>query len=155
MHSKGEYFGLYHLDARTNFQLVENIVLAGIGKLIVVDQDIVAEEDLGAGFFFTEEDVGKNVGIVHVGQSTSVQNSRFTLKRADSARTRIQNLNPLVTVDTLTTFDSLIGVELGRLVKSADLLCVTDLGTEWIVGPTDQCEKNCHMANSSIQEPSE
>jgi len=100
-------------------EIIKNIVLAGIGKLIVVDQDIVAEEDLGAGFFFTEEEVGKN--------------------RADSARTRIQNLNPLVTVDTLTSFDSLIGVELERLVKSADLLCVTDLGTEWINPLNEAC----------------
>jgi molybdopterin/thiamine biosynthesis adenylyltransferase len=43
-------------------ETIKNIVLAGIGKLIVVDEGNVAEEDLGAGFFFTEEDVGKNVG---------------------------------------------------------------------------------------------
>lgn len=42
-------------------EAIKNIVLAGIGKLIVVDADDVAEEDLGAGFFFRDEDVGKKV----------------------------------------------------------------------------------------------
>ena len=42
-------------------EAIKNIVLAGIGKLIVVDPDDVAEEDLGAGFFFRDEDVGTKV----------------------------------------------------------------------------------------------
>lgn len=42
-------------------EAIKNIVLAGIGKLIVVDADDVAEEDLGAGFFFRDDDVGKKV----------------------------------------------------------------------------------------------
>ena len=40
---------------------IKNIVLAGIGKLVLVDPDDVAEEDLGAGFFFRDEDVGTKV----------------------------------------------------------------------------------------------
>ena len=42
-------------------EAIKNIVLAGIGKLVVVDPDDVAEEDLGAGFFFRDEDVGQKV----------------------------------------------------------------------------------------------
>ena len=42
-------------------EVIKNIVLAGIGKLIVMDGANVSETDLGAGFFFTHEDVGKNV----------------------------------------------------------------------------------------------
>ena len=42
-------------------EIIKNIVLAGIGKLIVVDPDDVAPKDLGAGFFFRDEDVGKKV----------------------------------------------------------------------------------------------
>ena len=42
-------------------EVIKNIVLAGIGKLIVVDAFHVEEEDLGAGFFFTDSDVGSNV----------------------------------------------------------------------------------------------
>jgi ubiquitin-like 1-activating enzyme E1 A len=42
-------------------ELIKNIVLAGIGKLIILDSEDVKEEDLGAGFFFCESDVGKKV----------------------------------------------------------------------------------------------
>ncbi len=40
-------------------ETIKNIVLAGIGKLVVVDGAEVSEEDLGAGFFFRDEDVGR------------------------------------------------------------------------------------------------
>lgn len=45
----------------TATETIKNIVLAGIGKLVVVDGENVSEEDLGAGFFFRDEDVGKKV----------------------------------------------------------------------------------------------
>lgn len=42
-------------------ETAKNLVLAGIGKLIVADEKDVSEEDLGANFFLREEDVGKKV----------------------------------------------------------------------------------------------
>lgn len=42
-------------------EAIKNMVLAGIGKLIIIDSDSVSEEDLGAGFFFRDEDVGLKV----------------------------------------------------------------------------------------------
>ena len=42
-------------------ETIKNMVLAGIGKLIIIDSDIISEEDLGAGFFFRDEDVGLKV----------------------------------------------------------------------------------------------
>ena len=42
-------------------EAIKNIVLAGIGRLVVVDPDDVAPEDLGAGFFFRDADVGSKV----------------------------------------------------------------------------------------------
>ena len=42
-------------------EAIKNMVLAGTGKLIIMDSDNVSEEDLGAGFFFREEDVGQKV----------------------------------------------------------------------------------------------
>jgi molybdopterin/thiamine biosynthesis adenylyltransferase len=42
-------------------ETIKNIVLAGIGKLIVLDCEDVDAEDLGAGFFFRDEDVGRKV----------------------------------------------------------------------------------------------
>ena len=44
-------------------ETIKNLVLAGIGRMIVMDGGSVTEEDLGAGFFFREEEgaVGKEV----------------------------------------------------------------------------------------------
>jgi ubiquitin-like 1-activating enzyme E1 A len=42
-------------------EVIKNIVLSGIGKLVIVDEGEVLEEDLGSGFFFRDEDVGKKV----------------------------------------------------------------------------------------------
>jgi hypothetical protein len=42
-------------------ETIKNIVLAGIGKLIMWDCEDVAAEDLGVGFFFRDGDVGKKV----------------------------------------------------------------------------------------------
>jgi molybdopterin/thiamine biosynthesis adenylyltransferase len=52
----------------TATETIKNIVLAGIGKLVVVDDEEVSEEDLGAGFFFRDEDVGKKVKYKYLGQ---------------------------------------------------------------------------------------
>jgi ubiquitin-like 1-activating enzyme E1 A len=45
-------------------EMLKNIALAGVGSLTIVDGEAVTEEDLGAGFFFRDEDVGKNVCIL-------------------------------------------------------------------------------------------
>jgi ubiquitin-like 1-activating enzyme E1 A len=45
-------------------EAIKNVVLAGIGKLLIVDGGSVSEEDLGAGFFFRDEDVGLKVRII-------------------------------------------------------------------------------------------
>lgn len=42
-------------------EAIKNVVLAGIGKLVLVDPGRVTPEDLGAGFFFSEDDVGRTV----------------------------------------------------------------------------------------------
>lgn len=44
-------------------ETIKNLVLAGIGRLIVMDGGLVTEEDLGSGFLFQEEAgaVGKEV----------------------------------------------------------------------------------------------
>jgi len=42
-------------------EICKNIVLAGIGRLTILDDKDVSEEDLGCGFFFREEDVGSKV----------------------------------------------------------------------------------------------
>ena len=44
-------------------ETIKNLVLAGVGRLIVMDDQKVSEVDLGAGLLFREEDgdVGKMV----------------------------------------------------------------------------------------------
>jgi ubiquitin-like 1-activating enzyme E1 A len=42
-------------------ETVKNIVLAGVGRLVIVDGGDVAPEDLGCNFLLREEDVGKKV----------------------------------------------------------------------------------------------
>ncbi|KAI1375894.1 hypothetical protein F4677DRAFT_421167 [Hypoxylon crocopeplum] len=59
-------------------EIAKNLVLAGIGSLTVVDDQLVTEADLGAQFFLTEENIGQS--------------------RAEAAVGRIQKLNPRVKV---------------------------------------------------------
>lgn len=42
-------------------EVIKNIVLAGIGRLIVIDSNKIAEGDLGAGFFFRDDEIGQMV----------------------------------------------------------------------------------------------
>jgi ubiquitin-like 1-activating enzyme E1 A len=42
-------------------EVAKNIVLAGVGRLTLLDREIVSPEDLGSGFFFGTEDVGRKV----------------------------------------------------------------------------------------------
>lgn len=44
-------------------EIAKNLVLAGIGSITLADHEVVTEEDLGAQFFITEADVGKNVSL--------------------------------------------------------------------------------------------
>ncbi len=48
----------------TATETIKNIVLAGIGKLIIIDGEDVTDADLGSGFFFRDEDVGKKVSMI-------------------------------------------------------------------------------------------
>lgn len=42
-------------------EIAKNLVLAGIGSLTVQDSQDVVEDDLGAQFFISDQDIGKNV----------------------------------------------------------------------------------------------
>ncbi|THH27759.1 hypothetical protein EUX98_g6428 [Antrodiella citrinella] len=94
-------------------EAIKNIVLAGIGKLVVVDDENVSEEDLGAGFFFRDEDVGK--------------------KRVDAAKPRIESLNPLVKVETLSDSAALQPENIRALLQDVDMVCVTDLDRQGLL----------------------
>lgn len=61
-------------------EAIKNMVLAGIGKLVIVDAENVAEEDLGCGFFFREEDVGQKVRALRTAFGYSVVIHRAILE---------------------------------------------------------------------------
>ncbi|KIM89081.1 hypothetical protein PILCRDRAFT_768178 [Piloderma croceum F 1598] len=105
----------------TATETIKNIVLAGIGKLIIVDDENVSAEDLGAGFFFRDEDVGK--------------------KRVDAAKARVESLNPLVTVETLSQSSALERQGLDALVQSVNLVCMTDWDRDSLIRVNDVCRR--------------
>ncbi|KAH9925557.1 uncharacterized protein B0H18DRAFT_1008963 [Fomitopsis serialis] len=101
-------------------EAIKNIVLAGIGKLIIADGDSVLEEDLGAGFFFRDEDVGKN--------------------KAEAAKARVESLNPLVTIEALpkhVTQDN----TLESLLHDVDMVCVTDMDRSTLIRVNNACRQ--------------
>ncbi|KAF2026084.1 hypothetical protein EK21DRAFT_74964 [Setomelanomma holmii] len=62
-------------------EIAKNLVLAGIGSITLADHEVVTEEDLGAQFFVSEADIGKN--------------------RAEAAAPQVQKLNPRVKVNVI------------------------------------------------------
>ncbi|RIB05713.1 sumo-activating enzyme subunit 1, partial [Gigaspora rosea] len=84
-------------------EICKNLVLAGIGSITIIDHNVVTEEDLGAQFFVTEADIGKNKAIVS----------------AD----RIRQLNPRVVV---TADNNDIRTKSDDFFKPFDLVCLTD-----------------------------
>ncbi|KAF9013432.1 hypothetical protein BDQ17DRAFT_1343412 [Cyathus striatus] len=102
-------------------EAIKNMVLAGIGKLVIVDGEQVTEEDLGAGFFFRDEDVGES--------------------RLEAAKSRIESLNPLVTVETISDTSILQDEKLESLVRSVDLVCVSDWERNDMIRVNNVCRR--------------
>jgi ubiquitin-like 1-activating enzyme E1 A len=88
---------------------------------LILDENSVSQEDLGAGFFFRDEDVGKN--------------------RAEAAKPRIQSLNPLVAVETIASCSSTDLNTLSGLIASVDLVCATDFGRDFLVRVNEVCRQ--------------
>lgn len=59
-------------------EIAKNLILAGVGSLTIVDDDVVTEDDLGAGFCLSQEHLGHN--------------------RAQAASENLRKLNPRVNV---------------------------------------------------------
>ncbi|KFY64719.1 hypothetical protein V496_03082 [Pseudogymnoascus sp. VKM F-4515 (FW-2607)] len=85
-------------------EIAKNLVLAGINSLTIIDHNIVTERDLGAQFFISEADVGKN--------------------RAEAAAPQVRNLNPRVNVIVDTDDISIKGP---GYFQSYDIVVATDL----------------------------
>lgn len=44
-------------------EVAKNVVLAGVGRITLLDERDASEEDLGANFFLREDEVGQKVSI--------------------------------------------------------------------------------------------
>ncbi|KAF2639047.1 hypothetical protein P280DRAFT_403849 [Massarina eburnea CBS 473.64] len=86
-------------------EIAKNLVLAGIGSITLADHETVIEEDLGAQFFVSEADVGKN--------------------RAEAAAPQVQKLNPRVKVNVITT--DVTSEQAQSFYKAFDVIIATDL----------------------------
>lgn len=102
-------------------EIVKNIVLAGVGAVTIVDAGAVREEDLGAGFFFRADDVGKP-------------------RVSDAPLERIRQLNTLVRVEGRGALDVL---EDFASLKADALVATTGTRTEWTAW-NDRC-RACSM----------
>src|SRR5208282_6884944 len=85
-------------------EVAKNLVLAGIGSLTIIDHGPVTQTDLGAQFFISAADVGKN--------------------RAEAAAPQVQRLNPRVNVVVDTEDIKLKGPS---YFHSFDVVIATDL----------------------------
>jgi len=50
-----------------------------------------------------------------------------------AAKPRIESLNPLVVIETITTHDKLEAENMDEFINTVDLVCVTDLGRDVVV----------------------
>lgn len=85
-------------------EVAKNLVLAGIGSLTIIDNEVVTEDDLGSQFFVSEADVGKS--------------------RAEAAAPQIQKLNPRVNVRVAIEDIRILGPE---FYSPFDIVIATDL----------------------------
>jgi ubiquitin-like 1-activating enzyme E1 A len=125
-------------------EAIKNLVLAGVGRLIVMDDQVVSERDLGAGLLFREEDgdVGKMVSADHFRRFVPADRD-LVVQRVLAALPQIKSLNPLVTVTPLSTLSPFVAAASGEQPaetieeflkrEKVDLVCATDLAKEEMV----------------------
>ncbi|KAF1839009.1 hypothetical protein BDW02DRAFT_585386 [Decorospora gaudefroyi] len=86
-------------------EIAKNLVLAGIGSITLADHEVVTEADLGAQFFITDADVGKN--------------------RAEAAAPQVRKLNPRVDVKVLPT--DIRNEQDPKFYAAYDIIIATDM----------------------------
>ncbi|PVI07581.1 hypothetical protein DM02DRAFT_580168 [Periconia macrospinosa] len=86
-------------------EVAKNLVLAGISSITLADHEVVTEDDLGAQFFVSEADIGKN--------------------RAEAAAPEVRKLNPRVQVNVITT--NVTSEQSEAFYKAFDVIIATNL----------------------------
>lgn len=109
----------------------KNIVLAGVGSITILDPNYVSAEDLGAGFFFREHDIGQRVNTINDSCYDFIM-LKINSQRVDVAKKRVNSLNPRVKVVGLTDdIESKVAEE--GFLESFDIVCLTDSSSPVIV----------------------
>lgn len=80
-------------------ETIKNLVLAGVGRLIVMDDGVVTEEDLGSGFLFRENDGAVGTNVCPAVQVINADGNQ----RTEAALPQIKSLNPLVELTSFST----------------------------------------------------
>ncbi|BGP20310.1 hypothetical protein JCM10213_002061 [Rhodosporidiobolus nylandii] len=96
----------------------KNIVLAGVGSLMLLDGEDLLEEDLGSNYFVREEEVGK--------------------KRVEASAPRVQQLNPRVNLSTSTDAAQLFSED---FLAQFDLVVLTDVDAGTVLKVNDLTRK--------------
>lgn len=99
---------LIRMKALAN-EIAKNLVLAGIHSLTIVDHETVSESDLGAQFFISKSDIGKN--------------------KAEASAPQIKKLNPRVQI---YVDQSDINKKSAEYFGSFDMIICTDLETNTV-----------------------
>ncbi|KAK9246370.1 hypothetical protein V1506DRAFT_535356 [Lipomyces tetrasporus] len=109
---------LVHTGALAN-EIAKNIVLAGIGRLTVLDNATVTPLDLGGQFLLEESDVGSN--------------------KAEALLPRIQRLNPrvIVTADSSDFKD-----KTAEYYAKYDIIVATELDVDDLISINEICRQN-------------
>lgn len=87
-------------------EVAKNLVLTGIGSLTVADDQVFSEEDLGAQFLVTQDDVGKN--------------------RAEAVIPELHNMNPRVKLHAISSSVSEL-VHNPQFFQQFTIIVATDL----------------------------
>lgn len=66
---------MYHMGG-VSTEVIKNIVLSGIGTLTIVDEGLVTERDLAAGFFYRQEEFGTHVSSFALEEGSGVARER-------------------------------------------------------------------------------
>ena len=132
-------------------EVCKNVVLAGIGKLTILDDKDISEEDLGANFFLREEEIGQKVGQPRYASKMSLlaihampdEGALCRLhpchtyylspsQRVSAAKARINALNPRVEIIASTRMEDLHDE---AALQAYDLIVLTDSDRDTIVSP--------------------
>lgn len=99
-------------------EVAKNLVLAGPGKVVLCDNEVVKASDLGSNFFFHEGHIGK-------------------CSRAEAVLEELSNLNPSVDVSISKSYD------IEDLSKNYDVVVVTDnYNQAYLTKLNEACRKN-------------